>query len=130
LYGKHYPVIKNYYAGGMGTVRGYESGTIGGVDSNDMSVGGNRRVFGNLEMIFPFALEGKDRTLRWFTFFDAGTVWKEEENMSFSELRYSAGLGISWESPIGPLKLSYGVPLNAKTDDRKQSFQFQIGTGF
>ena len=132
LFGKHYPVIKNFYAGGIGTVRGYESGTIGGVDSNDMSVGGNRRVFGNVELIFPFSLEGKDRTLRWFTFFDAGTVWKEEEKMGVSDLRYSTGLGISWESPIGPLKLSYGFPLNADTEkgDRKQQFQFQIGTGF
>ena len=131
LGGDPYPVIKNYYAGGIGTVRGYEGSSIGGV-VDDQAVGGNRRVFANFEAQFPFSAAAKDRTLRWFAFFDAGTVWKEEDTMSFSDLRYSTGLGISWESPIGPLKLSYGYPLNADTEkgDKKQNFQFQIGTGF
>jgi outer membrane protein insertion porin family len=135
--GKPYPVFKNVYAGGIGTVRGYESASIGGMDETDpnnpQAVGGNRRVFGNVELQFPLTWAGRDRTLRWFTFFDAGTVWKEGEKMAFSGdrgLRYSAGLGISWQSPIGPLKLSYGLPLNAKASDRKQPFQFQLGTGF
>ncbi|RJX32612.1 MAG: outer membrane protein assembly factor BamA [Oxalobacter sp.] len=131
LGGKPYPIFKNFYAGGIGTVRGYEGSSIGGVEDNQ-ALGGNRRVFSNFEMQFPLTVEGKDRTLRWFTFFDAGTVWKENENMSFADLRYSTGVGISWESPIGPLKLSYGYPLNADTQagDKKQQFQFQIGTGF
>ncbi len=130
LSGKKYPIFKNYYAGGIGTVRGYESSTIGGVDENDQALGGNRRLFGNLELQFPLTVEGKDRTLRWFTFFDGGTVWAEEDEMKLSDLRYSTGVGITWESPIGPLKLSYGYPLNAKDGDKKQQFQFQIGTGF
>ena len=134
LGGKPYPVFKNVYAGGIGTVRGYESASIGGMDltdpANPQAIGGNRRVFGNVELQFPFTAAGKDRTLRWFTFFDAGTVWATGIPMSFSDMRYSAGVGISWQSPIGPLKLSYGVPLNAKTGDRKQPIQFTIGTGF
>jgi outer membrane protein insertion porin family len=68
--------------------------------------------------------------LRWFTFFDAGNVFAEDTKFDASELRYAAGIGISWISPIGPLKLSYGAPLNAKEGDRKQTFQFQLGTGF
>jgi len=135
--GKPYPVFKNVYAGGIGTVRGYESASIGGMDTSDpnnpQAVGGNRRIFGNAELQFPFTAAGKDRTLRWFTFFDAGTVWQEGEKMSLggdNGLRYSVGLGISWQSPIGPLKLSYGYALNAKPEDRKQPVQFTIGTGF
>ena len=127
--GKPYPVFKNYYAGGIGTVRGYESGSIGGME-DDQAIGGSKRVVGNIELQFPLTAAGKDRTLRWFTFFDMGTVWRDGDPMSFSDIRYSAGLGISWQSPLGPLKLSYGVPLNAKANDRKQAFQFQIGTGF
>ena len=132
--GKPYPVFKNVYAGGIGTVRGYESASIGGMDTTDpnnpQAIGGSKRLIGNVELQFPFTWAGKDRTLRWFTFLDAGTVWKDAEKVSLSDMRYSAGIGISWQSPIGPLKLSYGVPLNPKADDRKQPFQFQIGTGF
>lgn len=135
--GKPYPIFKNLYAGGIGTVRGYEAASIGGLDILENgyteAIGGNRRVFANVELLFPFTAAGKDRTLRWFTFFDAGTVWREDQKMSFggdNGLRYAAGVGISWQSPIGPLKLSYGIPLNAKPEDRKQSFQFQLGTGF
>jgi outer membrane protein insertion porin family len=133
LGGQPYPIFKNVFAGGIGTVRGYESSSIGGLDVSDQAIGGNRRVFGNVELQFPFTAAGKDRTLRWFTFFDGGTVWKEGDKMSFggdNGLRYSVGVGISWQSPIGPLKLSYGHALNAKADDRKQPIQFTIGTGF
>ena len=87
-------------------------------------------MIANAELQFPFPGSGKDRTLRWFTFVDVGNVYQEGQKMSFSELRYSAGIGMSWISPLGPLKLSYGKALNAKLGDRKQSFQFQVGTGF
>lgn len=130
LGGKPYPIFKNVYAGGIGTVRGFESSSIGGLDENDDAIGGSKRVFGSVELQLPFSNDNKDRTLRWFTFFDAGTVWDEHAKMNISDLRYSIGVGISWISPFGPLKLSYGFPLNAKTEDRKQQIQFQIGTGF
>jgi len=130
LSGKPYPIFKNVYAGGIGTVRGYESSSIGGLDANEDAIGGSKRAFANIELQLPFSNDGKDRTLRWFTFFDAGTVWDEHAKMRFSDLRYSAGFGISWVSPVGPLKLSYGIPLNAKPEDRRQQIQFQLGTGF
>jgi len=128
--GKPYPIFKNFYAGGIGSVRGYESSSLGknrDPVTND-ALGGSKRVFGNVELQLPFP--GADRSLRWFTFFDAGNVFAEGEKISTAELRYSAGFGISWISPIGPLKLSYGVPLKVKEGDRKQQFQFQLGTGF
>ncbi|HTN66258.1 MAG TPA: outer membrane protein assembly factor BamA [Burkholderiaceae bacterium] len=130
LGGKPYPVFKNFYAGGIGSVRGYESSSLG--SNRDLvtgdALGGSKRLFGNVELQLPFP--GADRSLRWFTFFDAGNVFAEGEKISTAELRYSAGFGISWISPIGPLKLSYGVPLKVKEGDRKQQFQFQLGTGF
>ena len=131
--GKPYPVFKNYYAGGIGTVRGYEGSTLGvgtNVDQYGDSMGGASRVFGNMELQFPFPGSGSDRTLRWFTFLDGGQVYADKAPMQLSELRYSTGLGLSWVSPIGPLKISYGKPLNAKPTDKTQSFQFQLGTGF
>lgn len=130
-----FPIFKNYFAGGIGSVRGYEGSSLGPKDSNGDATGGSSRLLLNAEWQFPFPGSGDDRTLRWFTFFDAGNVY--DENVSIgSNLKYSAGVGISWISPIGPLKLSYGKPLNATTSgdrsekDRTQTFQFQLGTGF
>lgn len=131
LGGKAYPVFKNYYAGGIGSVRGYEGSSLG--ESKDRygdSMGGASRVIASAELQFAFPGAGQDRTLRWFTFLDAGNVYAEGATMKLGELRYSTGIGLSWLSPVGPLKISFGRPLNAKSTDKKQAFQFQIGTGF
>lgn len=130
LGGKPYPIFKNFYAGGIGSVRGFEGSSLGPRAANGDPLGGTSRIIANAELQFPFPGSGNDRTLRWFTFFDAGNVFAEGVKYQISDLRYSVGAGISWVSPIGPLKLSYGMPLNAKDGDRKQTFQFQLGTGF
>lgn len=130
LSGKPYPVFKNFYAGGIGSVRGFDSSSLGPRASNGDPQGGTSRLIANAELQFPFPGSGSDRSLRWFTFLDAGNVYGEGEKVKLSDLRYSTGIGISWISPIGPLKLSYGTPLNAKAGDNKQRFQFQLGTGF
>ncbi|MES2536714.1 MAG: outer membrane protein assembly factor BamA [Pseudomonadota bacterium] len=133
LGGKPFPVFKNFYAGGIGSVRGFEGSSlsvspVAGVDPT----GGQARLIANAELQLPFPGSGVDRSLRWFTFLDAGNVFNIDQGEKFgvSGLRYSTGIGISWISPIGPLKLSYAFPLNSKEGDRKQSFQFQLGTGF
>lgn len=132
LNGRPYPIFKNFYAGGIGSVRGYDTSSLG--DAKDPltgdSLGGSKRIIGNLELQFPFPGQGNDRTLRWFTFVDGGNVFAEGQKMRASDLRYSAGIGFSWVSPVGPLKLSYGKPLNLKVGDKPQTFQFQLGTGF
>jgi outer membrane protein insertion porin family len=127
---KTYPVFKNFYAGGMGSVRGYYSSSLGIVDRNGDALGGSTRLIGNAELQFPFPGSGTDRSLRWFTFADAGQVYQEGQKIRANELRASAGLGVSWISPVGPLKISYAKPLNAKEGDRLERFQFQMGTGF
>lgn len=135
LGGEKYPVFKNFYAGGIGTVRGYESSSLGRYQVNPYYgdreyIGGSKRVIANAELGFPFPGMGYDRTLRWFLFTDAGNVFEEDQSIKFDELRYSAGFGITWVSPMGPLKLSMGFPLNAKDDDEIENFQFTLGTGF
>ncbi|WP_332877068.1 outer membrane protein assembly factor BamA [Massilia sp. S19_KUP03_FR1] len=130
LKGKAYPVFKNFYAGGMGSVRGYYSSSLGIVDVNGDALGGSTRLLGNAELQFPFPGSGTDRSLRWFTFADAGQIYQEGQKIRANELRASAGLGVSWISPVGPLKISYAKPLNEKQGDRTERFQFQMGTGF
>jgi outer membrane protein insertion porin family len=129
--GTSYPVFKNFYGGGIGSVRGYLSSSLGVVDPITFdALGGAKRVIGNAELQMPFPGGGPDRSLRWFGFLDGGQIYQEGQKIRASELRFSTGLGVSWISPVGPLKLSYAKPLNAKPGDRLERFQFQMGTGF
>lgn len=130
LAGKPYPVFKNFYGGGLGTVRGFEQSSLGPVDIEGAYVGGNKRVNINTELYVPFPGAGNDRTLRLFGYVDAGNVWGEEESVRFKDFRASVGIGISWVSPVGPLKLSYGKPFRYFDQDKIQKLQFQIGTVF
>lgn len=123
-----YPVFKNFYAGGIGSIRGYDTSTLGTKDPTGEPLGGAKRLFSNSELQLPFP--GADKSLRMFTFFDIGNVFDEGQKIRFQDLRSSVGFGVSWISPMGPLKLSLGKPLNAKPGDRTQMFQFNIGTGF
>ncbi|WP_429433278.1 outer membrane protein assembly factor BamA [Paraburkholderia sp. GAS33] len=132
LGGEPYPIFKNYYAGGIGSVRGYEPSSLGPRDATTGDpIGGSKLLVGNIELTFPLPGTGYDRTLRIFTFFDGGNVWGTEGNSTGANgLRYSYGTGLEWISPIGPLKLDFGLPLIKHAGDQYQKFQFQIGTSF
>lgn len=130
LGGRPFPVFKNFYGGGLGSVRVFEQGSLGVIDPTGAYIGGTQRFNANLEMYFPVPGSGNNKELRIFTFADTGNVWRENEKFEWSSLRASAGVGLSWMSPVGPLRLSYGVPLQAQRNDRIQRFQFQIGAGF
>ena len=128
--GQPYPTPKNFYSGGLGSVRGFEQNTLGPVDVTGAYIGGNRKFNLNAELYLPVPGTGNDRTLRWFTYLDVGNVWGEFEKLTADSLRSSAGVGLTWVSPVGPLKLSYGAPISKKPQDRIQRLQFQIGTAF
>ncbi|KKW66861.1 membrane protein [Lampropedia cohaerens] len=130
LGGNPFPVFKNFYSGGLGSVRGFEQGTLGPRDFTGPSLGGARKVNLNVEFITPFPGAGNDRTLRVFAFVDAGNVFGDGEKVRFSEFRASTGLGLSWISPVGPLRIAYAHPFKKKAGDRIEEIQFQIGTSF
>jgi len=130
LNGRPFPVFKNYYSGGLGSVRGFDQGTLGPRDVTGASLGGSKKVTLNAEFIAPFPGAGNDRTLRVFTFVDAGNVYGDNDKVELSELRASAGLGLSWISPLGPLRIAFAQPVRKFAGDRIQKLQFQIGTSF
>jgi len=130
LGGRPFPLFKNFYGGGLGSVRGFDQGSLGPVDVTGAYIGGNRKMNVNAEFYVPVPGSGNDRTLRLFTYLDAGNVWGEDESIRFDDLRASVGVGLSWVSPVGPLKISYGQPIHKFSQDRIQKFQFQIGTAF
>jgi len=140
LKGQPYPLFKNFFVGGLGSVRGFEQSTLGPSPSNSNSsavyLGGSKKVVFNAELLMPFPGAGNDKTLRLFGFTDVGRafgtdpVTKLEEKVDLSQLRASAGVGLSWISPMGPLRFSYAMPIRQQTGDKIQRLQFQIGTSF
>jgi outer membrane protein insertion porin family len=93
-------------------------------------LGGSKKLVFNTEFMTPFPGAGTDKTLRLFTFMDAGRAYGENEKVDFKEMRVSAGVGLSWISPMGPLRFSYAIPVRSQTGDRIEKLQFQIGTSF
>ena len=128
--GYPYPVFKNFFVGGLGSVRGFDQGSLGPRDITGLILGGTKKVVMNAEFQMPFPGAGNDRTLRLYTFVDAGNVYGEYDNIDLSTLRSSFGMGFSWVSPMGPLRLAWAKPITKFAGDRILPLQFQIGTTF
>jgi outer membrane protein insertion porin family len=127
--GKPLPFFKAFYAGGVGSVRGYDTASLGPKDIYGNATGGKRKIVGNAELFYP-VLKG-DKSVRASVFFDAGQIYVNGNiEPLYESFRYSAGVGLAWNSPVGPLKFSYGIPLNEQPGDKIQRFQFQVGTVF
>jgi outer membrane protein insertion porin family len=125
-----YPVFKNSFAGGLGSVRGFEQSTLGPRDVTGAFLGGTKKIVGALELQAPFPGAGNDRSLRVFAFTDIGNVFGDKQKLDFQQLRASVGVGLSWISPVGPLRLAIANPVRKQPGDKIQKVQFQIGTTF
>jgi outer membrane protein insertion porin family len=130
LGGRPFPVFKNFYSGGLGSVRGFEQGTLGPRDVTGALIGGAKKITLNAEVLAPLPGSGNDKTVRVFSFLDIGNAYGESERFQVSDLRASVGVGLSWLSPMGPLRLAYSNPVRKQASDRIQKLQFQIGTSF
>ena len=145
LGGQEVPFFKNFYAGGVGSVRGYDTASLGPYEISPTSgspvrLGGTRRVVFNAELSMPMPGFGVDKSVRFGPFFDAGQVYAKNATASTctagggtcdqGSIRMSTGLAATWISPFGPLKFSLAQPLNKQKDDKLQKFQFQMGTVF
>ena len=127
--GKQMPFFKNFYAGGSGSVRGFEPSSLGPRDINNLSLGGLRRIAGSMEIMTT--MPGiKDKSVRLSGFVDGGAVYGSGDLPGSAGMRYSTGVALTWLSPMGPLKFSYGLPLNKQAVDKLQAFQFTMGSMF
>ncbi len=126
--GKPLPFFKAYYAGGVGSVRGYDTSSLGPQDIYGNVIGGKRKIVANAEFFYPI-LKG-DKSVRISAFADLGQIYASGTQPDYESFRYSVGLGLAWNSPVGPLKFSYAIPLKTMPRDRIQHFQFQVGTVF
>ena len=112
-------------------MRGFDQGTLGPRDVTGSVIGGPKKITLNAEIITPFPGAGNDRSLRMFGFVDVGNVFGENEKFTASaSCAPRSGVGLSWISPIGPLRLAAADPVRKFPGDRIQKLQFQIGTSF
>jgi outer membrane protein insertion porin family len=118
------PFFENYFAGGIGSVRGFSANTLGPRDSNGDAIGGNISMYGSLGLIIP----SPTPSVRPSLFLDAGNVY--DNKLSLSDLRYSTGIQVEWYTPIAPLIFSLAFPIREKPGDETEPFQFQIGVSF
>ncbi|MBU1998390.1 MAG: outer membrane protein assembly factor, partial [Candidatus Omnitrophica bacterium] len=123
------PIYERYFAGGANTVRGYRERKIGPIDSrtND-PMGGDSMLIGNLEYNYPLA-----NFFKLAAFYDVGNVWSEINDLGLSGLKSGVGFGFRLKTPIGPLKLDYGIPLNKESGEDSKGdgrFHFSMSHGF
>ena len=131
------PFFEKYYAGGIRSVRGYDSNSLGPLSTpreseiaNGDPFGGNFRALANAQLYFPAPFAKDNKSARMSLFLDAGNVFKNSGDFETSELRTSAGISFEWLTPVGPLVFSLADALNNEPGDNTQSFQFSIGGVF
>ncbi|WP_368027051.1 MULTISPECIES: outer membrane protein assembly factor BamA [Halomonadaceae] len=146
-----YPFYENFYAGGLGSVRGFTSNTLGERTTpareggRDRTLGGNVLVEGSAEVLFPMPFVENQRSVQPSLFLDAGNTFLSScydvldadagrqqcsSGVDLGDLRYSVGVGLSWLTPVGPLTFSVAEPLNDESGDDTQFFQFSLGQTF
>lgn len=127
------PLFERYFPGGINSIRGFAVRTLGpresvfdaqGDEINTDPVGGSRQIVVNNEIIFPIV---EPLGLKGVVFFDAGNAWLNSEGWDVADMRYAAGAGVRWQSPLGPIRIEFGVPLNKKKNDKTSLVLFSFG---
>ncbi len=126
LFSKKYPLYERFYVGGLDTIRGLGYGEAGPKDTKNDPIGAKKTLIANIEYLFPIVSEMK---LKGLIFFDIGKGYDETEKFG-SNIKYSTGFGFRWFSPMGPIKIDYGINLNRKEGESKTKIEFGFGSFF
>jgi outer membrane protein insertion porin family len=135
-YGKDqvYPFYKNFYAGGSSSVRGYVARSLGPTDvggpNPTLTIGGVKKLLANTELLFPVPGMDDNKAMRLSAFVDGGMVYGPDEIARVRDMRFATGVAFNWLSPVGPISLSYAIPLNDRPGDRVEPVQFTLGQSF
>lgn len=120
------PLGERFFLGGPTTVRGFKYRGVGPVDPAGVPTGGNKRLYFNLELIFPLY----EKTIKGSLFFDAGNVWEEAKSYDLGSLRTAVGVGVRIVTPVGPMRLDWGFNLVPKPGEKSSVLTFSVGTFF
>ncbi len=119
-----FPLFRRYFPGGINSVRGYESRTLGPTDADGNEFGGSKQLINNFELIFPII---NSAGLKGVVFYDAGEAFDDDESINFSDLRLAWGYGFRWSSPLGPIRIEFGFPIDKEPGDDSMVTLFSFG---
>lgn len=119
------PIVERFFLGGRTTVRGYEQDSLGPKGSDDNPTGGNAFLMENLEMRIALG-----KSIGLVTFLDGGNVWVEVKDVDPSDIKFTAGIGLRYDTPVGPLRVDYGHKLQKERDESSGEVHFSIGHAF
>jgi outer membrane protein insertion porin family len=119
------PIVERFFLGGRTTVRGYEQDTLGPKGSDGNPTGGNAFLCGNIELR---SYLGKGIGI--VTFLDGGNVWQKVQDIEFGSMKYTTGLGLRYNTPVGPLRVDYGHKLQREKGESAGELHFAIGHAF
>ena len=118
------PLFRRFFPGGINSVRGYKERTLGPTDSEGNEYGGNKEIVNNLEIIFPII---NSAGLKGVVFYDAGQAWDDNVDIDLSDLREGYGFGLRWTSPLGPIRIEFGFPVDRQADEKSMVTMFSFG---
>ncbi len=122
------PVYEHFYLGGMNSIRGFKSANISPIDpETGERIGGDKMWYANIAIMFPLL---KDAGLRGEVFTDFGNVYAVDDNWDFGDVKKSAGIGVLWLSPMGPLRLAWGYNLDRQEGEDQSVWDFTMGGAF
>ena len=119
-----FPLFRRFFPGGINSVRGFEIRTLGPKDANGNEFGGSKQLVNNLEIIFPLV---QSAGLRGVIFYDLGEAFDDDQSIDFGELRQAYGYGLRWTSPLGPIRIEFGFPIDRETGEDSMVTLFSFG---
>jgi outer membrane protein insertion porin family len=119
-----FPLFRRFFPGGINSVRGYQNRTLGPVDINGMEYGGSKQLVNNLEMIFPLI---NSAGFKGVVFYDFGQAYDDDQSIKLDELRQAWGYGIRWASPMGPIRVEFGYPIDRREGEDGMQTMFSFG---
>ncbi len=120
------PVYEHFFLGGMNSIRGFESASISPLDDGD-KIGGDKMWYGTVSIIFPLI---KDMGMDGEIFHDFGNVYAVDEDWDFGTYKKTAGVGLLWSSPLGPIRLAWGFNLDKQDGEDSSNWDFSMGGTF
>lgn len=123
--GDPFPLFRRFFPGGINSVRGFKARTMGPKDVNGNEFGGSKQLINNLELIFPLA---SSAGMKGVFFYDFGEAFDDDQNMNFGDMREAVGFGLRWSSPMGPLRIEFGKPLDKREGESGFVTLFSFGS--
>lgn len=122
-----FPLFRRFFAGGINSNRGFEARELGPKDEEGNEFGGNKELIANFELIFPLLSEAG---IKGLVFYDVGNAFDDDQNIDFADFRHAAGFGIRWRSPLAPIRIEFGIPIDKEEGENSFVTHFSFGSPF